>query len=89
MQRERSAAHGDPPMWNGRVPADRLREVCELDDPVCRFAAALADRHLSTRGYHRMLRVARTLADLEGAEHVVPRHVEEAYQYRVERREGV
>ncbi len=87
-QRARSTAHGVPPMWNGQVPADRLREVCELDDSVCRFAATLADRHLSARGFHRMLRVARTLADLEGMERVVPRHVQEAYQYRVERQVG-
>lgn len=88
IQWARSAAHGEPPMWNGRVPADRLRDVCELDDAVCRFAAKISDRHLSARGFHRLLRVARTLADLEGEERVASRHVQEAFQYRVERWEG-
>src|SRR5205814_10506101 len=37
---------------------------------------------LSARGYHRVLRVARTLADLEGAETVGRRHVAEALSYR-------
>jgi magnesium chelatase family protein len=37
---------------------------------------------LSARGYHRVLRVARTLADLEGAAIVARRHVAEALSYR-------
>jgi magnesium chelatase family protein len=37
---------------------------------------------LSARGYHRVLRVARTLADLDGAEGVARRHVAEALSYR-------
>ena len=38
--------------------------------------------HLSARGYHRVLRVARTLADLEGREEVRRVHVAEALSYR-------
>ena len=37
---------------------------------------------LSARGHHRVLRVARTLADLEGAPHVGRRHIAEALSYR-------
>jgi len=38
--------------------------------------------HLSARGYHRVLRVARTIADLEGADRVGEVHVSEALRYR-------
>jgi magnesium chelatase family protein len=37
---------------------------------------------LTARGYHRVLRVARTIADLEGAEFPSPEHLAEALQYR-------
>jgi magnesium chelatase family protein len=40
---------------------------------------------LSARGYHRVLRVARTLADLEGAAGVGRRHIAEALSYRRQR----
>ena len=39
-------------------------------------------RSLSARGYHRVLRVARTIADLDGAERIARPHVAEALSYR-------
>ena len=44
---------------------------------------AIVKLGLSARAYHRVLKLARTLADLEGAEQVGPAHVSEAIQYRV------
>jgi len=38
--------------------------------------------HLSARGYHRILRVARTIADLDGAPDILKTHVAEALSYR-------
>jgi magnesium chelatase family protein len=46
------------------------------------LAEAMESLHLSASGYHRMLRVARTIADLEGAERVGEAHVSEALRYR-------
>ena len=43
---------------------------------------------LSARGVHRVLRVARTIADLDGAEGLAPRHVAEAIAYRTLDRTG-
>ena len=44
---------------------------------------AIVKLGLSTRAYHRALKLARTLADLAGAEDAGPAHVAEAIQYRV------
>src|SRR5207247_5326564 len=44
---------------------------------------------LSARGYHRILKIARTLADLEGAADLQPKHVSEAIQYRSLDRRGL
>ena len=44
--------------------------------------AAVRQLHLSARSYHRVLKLARTIADLAGAEAVAAQHVAEALQYR-------
>jgi magnesium chelatase family protein len=61
-----------------------LRDVCALP-PGGRqlLAAALRRRGLSARAIHRVLRVARTIADLEGSERVLLAHLAEAVRYRI------
>ena len=44
--------------------------------------AAMRQLHLSARAYHRVLKLARTIADLAGAADIGPRHLAEALQYR-------
>jgi magnesium chelatase family protein len=66
------------------MTAAQIREHCELDAAGKRLLHNAVDRlGLSARAYHRILKVARTLADLADEEGVSPRHVAEAIQYRL------
>ena len=60
-----------------------VRRHCSLDEPAERLvAAAVRDRRLSARGYHRLLRVARTVADLARCESVGRDHLATALLLR-------
>jgi len=63
-------------------PAE-VRLFCSLDD-TCRalMKTAMSQLQLSARAYHRVLKLARTIADLAGAEQIAPQHLAEALQYR-------
>ncbi len=76
---------------NGQMGASELRRLCRPSRPVVRMLQRAMDRlDLSARAYHRILKVARTIADLEGAEEIGADHVAEAIQYRrLDRRRAV
>jgi magnesium chelatase family protein len=62
-----------------------LEEIASPDsDGVALLRQAADALHLSARGFHRVLRVARTLADLDGSDGVARLHVAEALSYRGE-----
>jgi magnesium chelatase family protein len=68
---------------NAEVDGDLLDEVATPDEPGRRLLGQAAEAmRLSARGYHRVLRVARTIADLAGSEEVKRVHVAEALSYR-------
>jgi magnesium chelatase family protein len=68
---------------NGRVSGRTLRVACAMDEAVERHAIDLAEvERLSGRGTERLLRVARTIADLAGAPAVATEHLDEAARYR-------
>ena len=72
-----------PGMLNGRVGGRALREACRLSPAVRNRTVALAEAEgLSGRGTDRLLRVARTIADLAGTPRVEIEHVEEAARWR-------
>jgi magnesium chelatase family protein len=84
IQAERYAAHGlSGVTTNAAAPASVLEEVARPDSAGLKLLRDAADAmRLSARGYHRVLRVARTLADLDGADHVGRVHLAEALSYR-------
>ena len=60
-----------------------VREHCKLDEECQRLIRGAYDRlGLTARGYDRILRVARTIADLDGEEAIAAHHLAEALQYR-------
>ncbi len=66
-------------------PAE-VREVCRLDEAGRNLVrAAMQQLQMSARAFHRILKLARTIADLEGAENVQTHHLAEAIQYRPRR----
>ena len=82
--RQRQAARfGTAVMTNALMSAKQVRRLCRLDESGPAFLRAAIDRlALSARAHDRVLRVARTIADLEGHASVVAAHVAEAIQYR-------
>lgn len=74
---------------NAQMSAPLIREICELNDEGKKLLEMAMDKlDLSARAYDRILKVSRTIADLEGAEKVENKHLAEAIQYRSLDREG-
>lgn len=84
--RERQACRfGEAPSvyGNAQMDAQRVQEHCDIDDSSTNLLRTASDRlGLSARGYTRILKVARTIADLEQSPDIRPAHVSEAIQYR-------
>ena len=81
VQIERANGHG--PRLNSELEGEDLDNVAKPDAPGMEVLQAAAEKYrYSARGYHRVLRLARTLADLEGAVAVRKPHVAEAVGYR-------
>jgi magnesium chelatase family protein len=83
-QRARFAALGRPDIsLNAAAPAALMEKIATPDEGGLRLLREAAERmRLSARGYHRTLKLARTLADLDGAEAVTRAHIAEALSYR-------
>jgi magnesium chelatase family protein len=70
-------------MLNAAIEAGRVDELCAMDAAAARFEQSAAQRlNWSGRSLHRALKVARTIADVAGAETIATAHVAEALQLR-------
>ncbi len=68
---------------NARMGAKELKQFCALDEGTLNLLKmAMSDMNLSARAYDRILKVARTIADLAASEAIVADHISEAIQYR-------
>ena len=81
IQRERFA--GTAVRCNAQMPAEMVEEACRIPaQGSALLQRAFEQMGMSARGYHRILKVARTIADLEGERDIQTRHLAEALQYR-------
>jgi magnesium chelatase family protein len=81
MQLQRLTSTGktsNAEMWNKEI-----EQFCQLDTSVAEILQKAVQRlDLSTRAYYRTLKLARTIADLEGVETITTPHITEALSYR-------
>lgn len=75
---------GEPEIHtNAQMPTRLLNEHCRLDEATTSLLSnAMEKFNMSARAYDRILKVARTIADLDGAAHIGPTHMFEALKYR-------
>jgi len=83
IQRERFLSGEAGIVCNADMRLAGIRQFCKLDETgESLVRAAMNQLNLSARGYHRMLKLARTIADLAGSETIQSVHLAEALQYR-------
>jgi magnesium chelatase family protein len=74
---------------NAQISSKMLKDLCSIDSAGTQLLkAAMEKLNLSARAYDRILKVSRTIADLEGTKEIKPEHLAEAIQYRSLDREG-
>ena len=75
--------------YNAQMSTKLIREFCKLDETSLQLLKTAMDRlNLSARAYDRILKVSRTIADLDNSNEITSSHIAEAIQYRSLDRDG-
>ena len=83
IQQQRFAGSQSDIICNADMRVGEIRKFCKLqDEGQSLMRAAMSQMNLSARAYHRILKLARTIADLAGGEEIQSAHLAEALQYR-------
>lgn len=81
LQKKRFA--GTKIMFNSGIPASELDCYCALEIEEKRYMEKMYEKmNLTARTYHKLIRVARTIADMDGEERILRKHLQEAICYR-------
>jgi len=81
IQKKRLKKHGL--ITNSEMPVQIIKNYCCLDNLGSKLIRRAAEQlHLSARSYYRILKIARTIADLDQAQNIKSHHIAEALQYR-------
>lgn len=82
LERQRTR-FGNDAVYNGHMAPEMIDEHCKVtDEAQLIIKKAFETMHLSMRGYHKLLKISRTIADLEDSDNILPKHVQEALMYR-------
>jgi len=88
IQENRFVAGGEKIFTNSEMEIPQIKKYCQINEfSQDLIRKALKTRALSARAYHRILKVARTIADLAGSEEIKTEHIAEAIQYRTGKEE--
>ncbi len=83
-QRQARRFHGTSTRYNGVMTHRQTRQFCKLDDEGHNLLkASMTELGLSARAHDKILRVARTIADLDSSGEIRPAHLNEAINYRM------
>lgn len=85
MERERARFKGTPLHFNSEIPSSKIESYCPMTpDAESILEQIFRSHHLSARAYYRVLRVSRTIADLDGSEKLKKQHLLEALSYKLQ-----
>jgi magnesium chelatase family protein len=83
-QRQAERFKESPTRYNAKMSSRQIRDICRLDDACLELLrASVNEMGLSARAHDKILRVACTIADLEGSDDIQAPHINEAINYRM------